>query len=78
MKRSQNVVVRDKEVLGGTPVFAGTRVPVHSLIDHLKAGESVESFLEDFPSVRREQVTAFLELAETAVLEELGVASSSR
>ena len=52
----------DPEILGGTPVFSGTRVPVQNLIDYLEDGESIDDFLAGFPSVRREQVIAFLEL----------------
>lgn len=48
-------------VMGGTPVFAGTRVPIENLLDYLEGGESIEDFLEGFPSVTREQVIAFLE-----------------
>ncbi len=55
------VVVQDAEILGGEPVFAGTRVPVKSLFDHLEAGDSVEDFLDGFPSVKREQVITLLE-----------------
>lgn len=51
------------EIMGGTPVFTGTRVPVDSLIAHLKAGDTLERFLDGFPSVRREQAEAFLDLA---------------
>jgi uncharacterized protein (DUF433 family) len=51
------------EVLGGTPVFTGTRVPVRSLFDHLEVGESIDDFLEGFPSVRRDQVIALLEIS---------------
>lgn len=51
-----SVVSQDPEVLGGEPVFKGTRVPVKSLFYHLEAGESIEQFLEGFPSVQREQV----------------------
>ena len=54
---------QDPEILGGEPVFAGTRVPVKSLFDHLEAGDSIEEFLEGFPSVKREQVIALLEEA---------------
>ena len=75
MNRKQ-VINRDPEILGGTPVFTGTRVPVESLIDHLKAGVSLDEFLDDFPSVRREQAEAFLELAEAALLAELEVRAS--
>ncbi len=52
---------RDPEVLGGTPVFRGTRVPVRTLIEYLEGGQTVEEFVDDFPSVRREQVIAVLD-----------------
>ena len=55
------------EVMGGTPVFAGTRVPVQTLVDYLKGGESVDDFLEGFPTVSKEQVIAFLEEAERQI-----------
>ena len=58
-----SVVSQNPEILGGEPVFAGTRVPVKSLFDHLEAGDSIEDFLEGFPSVKREQVIALLEEA---------------
>ena len=51
----------DPDILGGTPVFVGTRVPVQSLFDHLEGGDSIDDFLEGFPSVKREQVIAVLE-----------------
>jgi uncharacterized protein (DUF433 family) len=51
----------DPEILGGTPVFMGTRVPICSLLDHLEAGDTIDDFLEGFPSVRREQVISLLE-----------------
>lgn len=60
---AESVVKSDPEILGGTPVFAGTRVPVRSLIDYLEAGDSLEAFLKSFPSVSREQAVAALELA---------------
>ena len=56
-----SVIHSDPEILGGTPVFIGTRVPVQSLFDHLEAGDSIDDFLEEFPSVKREQVIAVLE-----------------
>jgi uncharacterized protein (DUF433 family) len=62
MRRDQ-IVTEDPDVLGGTAVFAGTRVPVDSLLAHLKAGETLDDFLDGFPSVRREQAEAFLDLA---------------
>ena len=57
------VVHSDPDILGGTPVFVGTRVPVKNLIDYLEAGDPLDEFLEDFPSVTREQAVAALELA---------------
>ncbi|MDX1999061.1 MAG: DUF433 domain-containing protein [Thermoanaerobaculia bacterium] len=56
------------EVMGGTPVFAGTRVPVQTLLDYLEAGESLDDFLEGFPSVKREQVITFLEDAKDSLV----------
>jgi len=56
-----NVVVKDAQILGGEPVFKGTRVQVKSLFDHLEAGDSIEDFLDGFPSVKREQVLTLLE-----------------
>jgi uncharacterized protein (DUF433 family) len=55
--------------MSGVPVFTGTRVPIKSLIAHIKAGDTLEDFLEGFPSVRREQAEAFLELALSAPLD---------
>ncbi len=59
----------DPEILSGVPVFTGTRLPVQSLIDHIKAGDSLDEFLEGFPMVRREQAEAFLDLALGQALE---------
>lgn len=58
-----SVIQTDQEILGGTPVFKGTRVPVESLFWHLEKGITVDEFLEDFPSVTKEQVKAVLDLA---------------
>jgi uncharacterized protein (DUF433 family) len=58
------VISRSPDVMGGTPVFAGTRVPVQTLLDYLEAGDSIDDFLAGFPSVTREQVIAFLEQAK--------------
>lgn len=57
------LIISDPGILGGTPVFAGTRVPVKNLTDCLEAGETIDDFLEDFPSVSRAQVIEFLEEA---------------
>jgi len=63
MPSRELVVQRDPEILGGTPVFVGTRVPVKILFDYLEAGDSLEAFLDEFPSVNREQAVAALEFA---------------
>ena len=68
---SRNLVVhRDPDILGGTPVFVGTRVPARILFEHLEAGDSLEVFLEQFPSVSREQAVAALELAREVLTED--------
>jgi uncharacterized protein (DUF433 family) len=64
-----NVVMQDAEILGGEPVFKGTRVPVKSLFDHLEAGDSIEAFLDGFPSVKREQVIALPEESKAHALD---------
>jgi uncharacterized protein (DUF433 family) len=58
------VISRSPEVMGGTPVFSGTRVPVQTLLDYLESGESIDDFLAGFPSVNREQVIEFLQQAK--------------
>jgi uncharacterized protein (DUF433 family) len=58
----EEIFVADPKIMGGTPVFAGTRVPVASLVDHLKAGDALPDFLDGFPSVSREQAEGFLKL----------------
>jgi uncharacterized protein (DUF433 family) len=62
------LITSSSDVLGGTPVFAGTRVPVQTLIEYLEGGETIDDFLQGFPTVRREQVIAFLEEAKTCML----------
>jgi uncharacterized protein (DUF433 family) len=61
---SRSVISRQDDVMGGAPVFAGTRVPVATLFDYLEGGETIEDFLDGFPSVTREQVIAVLEAAK--------------
>ncbi len=61
---SKSVISCSPEVMGGTPVFSGTRVPVQTLLDYLESGESIDDFLAGFPSVNREQVIEFLEQAK--------------
>ena len=65
----QRIISRDRDVMGGAPVFSGTRVPVQTLLDYLEAGDSIDDFLEGFPSVTREQVVAFLEEAKNRLVE---------
>jgi len=62
-----SVIIKDSEILGGMPVFAGTRVPVKSLFDALIGGDSIPEFLDDFPTVTLEQVQAVLVEAEHAI-----------
>ena len=62
------VVHRDPEILGGTPVFQGTRVPIKALLDYLEAGDRLDDFLEDFPTVTREQAVALLRFARETVI----------
>ena len=64
---AQRIVHSDPEILGGTPVFVGTRVPVKNLFDYLEGGYTIEQFLEQFPTVSRSQAVAALELAREAL-----------
>ena len=68
MKGLENVITSSRDILGGVPVFAGTRVPVQNLLDCLESGDSIDLFLSDFPTVKREQVVAVLEAAKQEVL----------
>lgn len=63
------VVSRSADVMGGTPVFRGTRVPVQTLLDYLEAGDTIDEFLVGFPSVTREQVIEFLETAKARLID---------
>ncbi len=67
MARKQRIVHSDPEILGGTPVFVGTRVPLKALFDYLEAGQPLDEFLQDFPSVTRKQALAALESAHEAL-----------
>ena len=68
MIMKQPTVSCSPDVMGGTPVFYGTRVPIQTLLDYLEAGESIDDFLEGFPSVTREQVVGFLEEAKDRLI----------
>ena len=67
MRTVASVIHSDPEILGGTPVFVGTRVPFRNLIDYLERNHSIDEFLESFPTVSREQVVSALETAHQAV-----------
>jgi len=64
----KGIVHSDPEIMGGTPVFVGTRVPLQNLIDYLEGGESIEDFLDAFPTVKREQAIAVIEAGKLAIL----------
>lgn len=68
---SEPVVSCSADVMGGTPVFAGTRVPVQTLLDYIEAGDSIDEFLAGFPSVKREAVIGFLEQAKDRLIESI-------
>lgn len=64
----QPLITSSPDVMGGTPVFVGTRVPVQTLLDYLEGGETIDDFLDGFPTVKREQVIAFLEEAKKKMI----------
>ncbi len=66
--KKPRIVSIDPDVMGGTPCFTGTRVPIQTLLDYLQAGDSIDDFLEGFPTVKREQVIAFMEEAKDSLL----------
>jgi uncharacterized protein (DUF433 family) len=68
--QEQNLIVRDKDILGGVPVFAGTRVPVQTLLDYLEGGHPLDEFLDHFPTVKREQAQQVLALFKSALREQ--------
>ena len=74
MPTSQLPIHSDPEIMGGTAVFVGTRVPVQTLLDYLEAGDPLDEFLENFPSVSRDQVIAVLELAKEMLLARVAAA----
>ena len=67
----QNVIVKDKNILGGEPVFRGTRVPFKVLIDYLEGGDTLDQFLEQYPSVSRELAIAAIEEARSSLISQL-------
>ena len=68
---SNSLITISPEIMGGTPVFAGTRVPVQTLFEYLEAGDTIDDFLDGFPTVTREHVIALLETAKVRVLTEV-------
>jgi uncharacterized protein (DUF433 family) len=68
---SRRIITSAPDILGGTPVFAGTRVPMQTLLDYLNGGESLDYFLEGFPSVKREQAIAFLKEAKLLLTDDI-------
>ena len=68
MPVTQPIITSSPDILSGTPVFTGTRVPVQALVDYLEGGETIDDFLAGFPTVRREQIVAFLEEATARMI----------
>jgi uncharacterized protein (DUF433 family) len=68
----QDVISRDPDVLGGTPVFRGTRVPVQALLDYLEGSQTLDDFLDDFPTVTREAAVSALEQGKSLLVRQLG------
>ena len=71
MASTNGIIVRDPNILGGTPVFSGTRVPFQTLLDYLEGGQTLDEFLEDFPTVSRETAVHVLEHAKSLVVSQL-------
>jgi len=71
MPQATEIIVKDPDILGGTPVFRGTRVPFQALLDYLEAGQSLAEFLEDFPTVTREAAITALEAAKALLVGQL-------
>jgi uncharacterized protein (DUF433 family) len=69
---NKQIITSSPDVMSGAPVFAGTRVPVQTLLDYLKGGDSIDDFLAGFPTVTREQIIAFLEEAEEQIIKLVG------
>lgn len=72
MTSNNHGIVRDPDILGGTPVFRGTRVPFQTLLDYVEGGDTLDEFLDDFPTVTREAAIRALEHAKTLLVSELG------
>ena len=70
--QATDIIVKDPDILGGTPVFYGTRVPFQALLDYLEGGETLDEFLDDFPTVSKDAAIAALELAKSLLVGQLG------
>jgi uncharacterized protein (DUF433 family) len=69
---SDQVILKDPDILGGVPIFRGTRVPFQALLDYLEGGQALDEFIDDFPTVTREAAISALELAKSALVGQLG------
>jgi len=67
-----DIIVKDPDILGGTPVFRGTRVPFQALLDYLEGGQTLDEFLDDFPTVSKDSAVASLEFAKSLLVSRLG------
>jgi uncharacterized protein (DUF433 family) len=70
--RPIDIIVKDQEILGGTPVFRGTRVPFQALLDYLEGGQTLDEFLDDFPTVSKDAAVTALEFAKSLLVHQLG------
>ena len=70
-KQTVDIIVKDQDVLGGTPVFRGTRVPFQALLDYVEGGQTIDEFLDDFPTVSKDAAVASLELAKSFLVDQL-------
>ena len=72
MAQRVDIIVKDRDILGGTPVFRGTRVPFQALLDYLEGGQTLDEFLDDFPTVTKRAAVAVLEQAKSLLVGQLG------
>jgi len=70
--QATDIILKDPDILGGTPVFRGTRVPYQALLDYLEGGQTIDEFLDDFPTVSRDAAVAALEFAKSLLVGQLG------
>ena len=70
--KTSSIIVKDEDILGGTPVFRGTRVPFQALLDYLEGGQTLDEFLDDFPTVSKDAAIAALEFSKSLLVRQLG------